>query len=197
MPKPVLAVLATLATFAALPALAGPIASHVDPASLPDSKTTPLGLYLTPGDAQAALAADPAIVFLDVRDPVEIAYVGHAEGVDAIVPLALATHDYDADKATYRAQPNARFLAEAEAAIAREGAGKDSPVFVICRSGGRSADAARALIAAGYTNVWNLVEGFEGDKDDAGARAVNGWRNAGLPWTYRIAPDIAWTPPAD
>ena len=70
---------------------------------------------------------------------------------------------------------------------------KSTPIFLICRSGGRSAVAAKQLIRAGYTNVWNLVEGFEGDKDKAtGARSVNGWRNAGLPWTYKIPAKAGW-----
>ena len=90
--------------------------------------------------------------------------------------------------------PNPDFVAQADAIMARENAEKDSPVFVMCRSGGRSAAAAQALTKAGYTNVWNLVEGFEGDKDDAGQRAVNGWRNAGLPWSYKLTPTQAWLP---
>ena len=183
--------LTAAALLTALPALAADITSSVDAGALSDSKTTPLGLYLTPADAHAALSADPGIVFLDVRDPVEINYIGHATGVDAIVPLRLTTHRYNG-KSGYAAEDNPNFLAEAEAAIARAGRDKATPVFVICRSGSRSAAAARALAAAGYTNVWNLVEGFEGDKDDTGARAVNGWRNAGLPWGYAIAPGVAW-----
>ncbi len=188
------ALLAAAALLMALPALAADIASSVDPASVSERRSTPLGLYLTPEDAQTALDADPGIVFLDVRDPIEIAFVGHPESVDAIVPLRLATHEFNAEAGTYQQRKNPDFLAQAEAAIAREGGGKDTPVFVICRSGGRSAMAARRLAEAGYTNVWNLIEGFEGDKNDAGARAVNGWRNAGLPWSYKIAPEVAWTP---
>ena len=57
-----------------------------------------------------------------------------------------------------------------------------------------SASAANALANVGYTNVWSLVEGFEGDKDSAGMRAVNGWRNAGLPWSYKLKPSQAWVP---
>ena len=45
---------------------------------------------------------------------------------------------------------------------------------------------------AGYTNVWNQVEGLEGDMDNAtGARDLNGWRNAGLPWTYDLRQIVA------
>jgi len=186
--------MAAAALLLALPALAADIVSSVDAESVSDRRSTPLGLYLTPEDAQKALEANPGIVFLDVRDPIEIAFVGHAAGVDAIVPLRIATHEFDAGSGTYKERDNPGFLAQAQAAILREGGGTDMPVFVICRSGGRSAVAARRLAEAGYTNEWNLVEGFEGDKDDAGARAVNGWRNAGLPWSYKIAPEVAWTP---
>lgn len=188
-----------LVTLAAL-ALAGPayaqnIRSGVDAAALPESKTTPLGLYLTPGDAHAALEAEPDIFFIDVRDPIEIAFVGHAGAIDANVPVRIATHDFDPGKGNYRMVANGAFVAEVEAVLAREGLDRDAPVFVMCRSGGRSAAAARLLIAAGFTNVWNLVEGFEGDADPAtGARTLNGWRNAGLPWGYRIDPEAAWQP---
>ena len=88
---------------------------------------------------------------------------------------------------------NRNFLPEIEAAIAREAGTKSSPVFLICRAGYRSAHAARQLIAAGYTNVWNVVEGFEGDRDrKTGQPTVNGWRNAGLPWRYTIPASAGW-----
>ncbi|MCB1431460.1 MAG: rhodanese-like domain-containing protein, partial [Alphaproteobacteria bacterium] len=56
-------------------------------------------------------------------------------------------------------------------------------ILCICRSGARSAAAASALTAAGYTNAWNVAEGFEGDKDPDGHRGtIGGWKAAGLPW---------------
>lgn len=173
-------------------ALAGGIESSIDASALSKKKVTPLGLYLTPADAQKALDADPGIVFIDVRDPIEISFVGHATATDAIVPLKIQTHKFNAKKGGYDYRPNENFLVEIDAAVARAGATKETPVFLICRSGSRSATAARMLIEAGYTNVWNLVEGFEGDKNKDGMRAVNGWRNAGLPWTYKIAPEARW-----
>ena len=63
-------------------------------------------------------------------------------------------------------------------------------MILICRSGDRSARAADLLAKAGYTRVYSITEGFEGDaaKDGpkAGQRVVNGWKNAGLPWTYAL-----------
>jgi rhodanese-related sulfurtransferase len=38
-------------------------------------------------------------------------------------------------------------------------------------------------VEIGYNNCYNVLEGFEGDKDASGHRnTVGGWRRAGLPW---------------
>ena len=71
------------------------------------------------------------------------------------------------------------FVAEVE----QLGLPKDAEILCICRSGARSASAASALTQAGYTNAWNVAEGFEGDKDASGHRgSIGGWKAAGLPW---------------
>jgi rhodanese-related sulfurtransferase len=184
---------AALAAALAVPASAEP-RSSVDAETLAEAKRTALGLYLTAGDAHRALEADPGLVFLDVRDPQEATFVGHPISIDALVPVLIATHDYSAEKRGYAMRSNPAFVAQVDAVMAREGRGRDDDVIVMCRSGGRGAMAARALIEAGYTRVWNLVGGFEGDRGPDGARDVNGWLNAGLPWTNALAPEAAWTP---
>lgn len=185
-----------LSLAAAMAAGAGEIRSSVDAAAVPMGKATPLGLYLRPADAHAALTADPSILFIEVRDPIETSFIGHPDGIDANVPLEIVSHRFDPNSGGYVAETNPDFVAQVDAVAAREGLGRDATVFVTCRSGARSAAAARLLIAAGYTSVWNLVEGFEGDRDKAtGARSVNGWRNAGLPWSYKIRPEAAWSAP--
>lgn len=187
-----------LAALLAGPAAAGGIVSSVDIAALSKSQATPLGLYLLPKDAHAALEADPSIVFVDVRDPVEVSFVGHAAPMDANVPLAVATRAFNPKSGAYKMEPNKGFVAAVDALMAREGKGKADPVFLICRSGSRSARGVEMLAAAGYTNVWNLVEGFEGDADEkTGARSLNGWRNAGLPWGYKLSEAQAWSPAAE
>ncbi|MEO1331635.1 MAG: rhodanese-like domain-containing protein [Pseudomonadota bacterium] len=192
--RPALAALVAL-LLTPVAALAKPIASSVDAGALPEGKRTPLGLYLTPEDAHAALEKNPDILFLDVRDPIELSFVGHPEGMDANVPLALASSAFDPRAGRYRMTANPDFRAQAEAAAAARGLDKSAPVFLICRSGVRSAAAARILAEAGFSNVWNLIEGFEGDRDKlTGRRTANGWRNAGLPWAYKIPADAAWTP---
>ncbi|MEQ1668228.1 MAG: rhodanese-like domain-containing protein, partial [Sulfuriferula sp.] len=59
-------------------------------------------------------------------------------------------------------------------------------VMFMCRSGGRSNSAAAAAQAAGYSEAYNILEGFEGDKNEAGQRGhKNGWKVAGLPWKHK------------
>lgn len=168
------------------------IRSDVDAANLNPSKKTPLGLYLTPVAAHRALTEKPEILFIDVRDPIEITFVGHAEGVDKIIPVGLATREVNPETGQYRMTANNTFVANVDEFVAEQGKTKSDPIFVSCRSGSRSAVAARMLIDAGYTNVWNIVEGFEGDRKPDGTRTLNGWRNAGLPWGYKLAPGLAW-----
>lgn len=170
------------------------IRGSVEAAALPEGRHATLGLSVTPADAAAALQADASILFLDMRDPIEIAFVGNPTRVDAIVPFELATHDFDEAAGGVRMVPNAAFAAQMDRVVARKGLGRGAPIFVTCRSGRRSAAALGALAAAGFTNAWNLTEAFEGDKDDTGARAQNGWRNAGLPLSRRITREQAWTP---
>jgi rhodanese-related sulfurtransferase len=71
----------------------------------------------------------------------------------------------------------------------------DDTLMVMCRSGGRAAMAINLLAKAGYANVYNIIDGMEGDavKDPDsvfnGRRLKNGWKNAGCPWTYELTGD--------
>jgi len=73
-------------------------------------------------------------------------------------------------------------------------------IYVMCRSGGRSAKTVDILAEAGFTTVYNIVDGFEGDKikDEGsyfnGKRMRNGWKNSGVPWTYALDPDLIYLP---
>ena len=60
---------------------------------------------------------------------------------------------------------------------------KNRPILMLCRSGKRSQLGGELLSSAGFTEVYNIIEGFEGDKDEHGHRnCINGWRFHGLPW---------------
>ena len=104
---------------------------------------------------------------MDVRTAEERKFVGHVP--DSLhVPWATGT-------ALTR---NPRFARELEAKV-----GKDSTVLLLCRSGKRSALAAEAAAKAGFTHVFNVLEGFEGEIDtDQHRGGSDGWRYRGLPW---------------
>ncbi|MDP9600740.1 rhodanese-like domain-containing protein [Variovorax sp. NFACC27] len=110
-------------------------------------------------------------VLVDVRSGEERKFVGHVPGSQHV---AWAT-----GTALTR---NPRFVRELEAKLAKDG-GKEAVVLLLCRSGKRSALAAEAAAKAGFTNVFNVLEGFEGEIDEHQHRGVaDGWRFHRLPW---------------
>jgi rhodanese-related sulfurtransferase len=126
--------------------------------------------HLTPRQAYAFVQNRPDALFLDVRMEIEYLYVGHPPGV-----VHLSWYEYP----EMAAHPE-RFVQHVEREVAGD---KNRPVVLICRSGKRTVDAGLALEAAGFTDVTNVLEGFEGDLDHNDQRGhLNGWRHAGLPW---------------
>ena len=159
-------------------------------AELPEAKQTTLGLYLTAREAYSKWQADPdGVTVLDVRTTEEYLYVGHAP-MAWNVPLASQTYEWNAEKQHFGFQPNPAFIAQV-----KEFAGVSGTILVMCRSGGRSAMAVNRLAEAGFSNVYQIIDGFEGDpvKDPEsvynGQRLRNGWKNSGIPWTYQPDPE--------
>jgi rhodanese-related sulfurtransferase len=126
--------------------------------------------HLTPLETWAFLQANKNALFVDVRMEIEYLYVGHPPGV---VHVAWYEYPY------MHANPQA-FVEQ----VRREAGGETSrPVVLLCRSGKRTVEAGHALEAAGFTDVVNVVHGFEGDLDERFQRGRrNGWRHDGLPW---------------
>lgn len=122
--------------------------------------------------AQAwALASDGQALLIDVRSGEERKFVGHVPH-SLHVPWATGTS----------LTRNPRFTRELEAAIAKA-AGRGAPALLLCRSGKRSVLAAEAAAKAGLENVFNVLEGFEGEIDAHGQRGhADGWRFHDLPW---------------
>ena len=170
------------------------LAGEVDPASLPEIKRSKLQLYLSPREAHEILRKDAAhTLFLDVRTRAEAMYVGMPTAVDALVPYMEHQEimsDWDERRHMYLLLPNSDFVQEAVARLQAKGLTRSDPVILICRSGDRSARAADLLAGAGFTQVYSVVEGFEGDLAKSGPRVgqrvVNGWKNADLPWSYQL-----------
>lgn len=114
-------------------------------------------------------------VLVDVRTLPEWQFVGLPDMVNAQGRLAAISWKSYPD---FSANP--RFAQELELAA---GGDKDAPLFFICRSGGRSLDAAVAMSAAGYAHCFNVTDGFEGEPDATGQRGKRGgWKALNLPW---------------
>lgn len=171
----------------ALPALAG------EWDSVPEKKATTLKLYMHPKDALARVSGPEAAktLFIDVRTPQEAMFVGMASPVEANIPYMVMPElpEWDAKKNAYKLVPNTGFLAAVTAKLEAKGLTKNDMVILICRSGDRSANAANLLAKAGFTQVYSVFEGFEGDMSKDGRRIVNGWKNDGLPWSYDLNKD--------
>jgi rhodanese-related sulfurtransferase len=120
---------------------------------------------LLPAEAHQLMQAGAKLV--DVRTRPELLYVGQIPG-----SIAVEWQTYPGNR------ENPEFLGELAALVP-----KDQPVMFLCRSGARSHSAAEAATRAGWKEAYNVLEGFEGNKDAEQHRStVGGWRRAGLPW---------------
>lgn len=120
---------------------------------------------LTPAEAWALKEAG-AIQIVDTRTLAERDLIGY-------VPDSIPIEWYDYPGKVR----NPRFME-----ALREKAAPDAPVAFLCRTGVRSGHAATLATEQGYRAAFNILEGFEGDKNERGQRRVNGWQVAGLPW---------------
>ena len=119
-----------------------------------------------------ALQNQPEAVLVDIRTRAEWKYVG-VPGLSSL-GKSLIQVEWQVFPSMER---NPRFLRELQAQSIVPG----QLVYLICRSGIRSRDAAEFLTARGYT-TYNVMEGFEGPLDDNGHRGAIGWRAEQLPW---------------
>ena len=149
-------------------------------ASKPPSFQMPEGKYagdVSCKDAWQALKTSPGAVLIDVRTQVEWQLIGKPDlssiNKEPVFLQWITTQGR-----------NSAFLDELQAALEQRGATKDTPLYFMCQSGGRSKMAAMELTARGYTACHNLSEGFEGALDEHKHRnSVSGWKVAKLPWT--------------
>ena len=132
----------------------------------------------TPGEAWDVLSADRKAVLVDVRSAPEWTFVGLPD---------LSSLGRDVIRVEWQSYPamqvDAGFVGRLDGALRAAGADRDSPVYFLCRSGARSAAAASAMAGAGYRRCFNVVGGFEGQRDANGHRGtVDGWKADDLPW---------------
>lgn len=129
---------------------------------------------LSPEDTWELLQCDKSAVLIDVRTDAEFAYVG---GPD---PKAVKNPFH---RISWKLFPDMDRNPHFEDSVRDAVPDKQTPIVFLCRSGVRSAAAAKALTALGYTQCFNIAEGFEGDRNaDDHRGTVNGWKVRGLPW---------------
>lgn len=131
---------------------------------------------LTPKQAHKLLHDNPRAVFIDVRSHMEYLFIGHPVGAINIPWI---------DEPDWKVNPH--FVREVRklllGGLSHLSDVSSVPVVLICRSGKRSLEAGEVLIRDGLTDVYNVLEGFEGDLDEHHHRSTRGgWRFHGLPW---------------
>lgn len=129
---------------------------------------------VTPSEAWSTLSGSETAQLVDVRTQPEWAFSG--------VPM-LSNINKNVKMISWKIYPNfelnSRFIEQLEAAVPD----KSVPLYFLCKTGGRSTDAAIAATAAGYTQCYNIEGGFEGDINTNHQRGqINGWKAARLPW---------------
>ena len=125
--------------------------------------------HLDPQTAYAFMQQRPEALLVDCRTEIEFLYVGHPVGAEHVAWQEAP--DWEIDPGFV---DNVKYLVRGNL---------ERPVLVICRSGHRSLHAADALETAGFANVINVLEGFEGHRDENNHRGtLGGWRVRGLPW---------------
>ncbi|AXS38983.1 rhodanese-like domain-containing protein [Breoghania sp. L-A4] len=124
------------------------------------------------------LVDNPSAVLIDVRTRAEWTFVGIPDirGLDREPVLV--------EWQQFQGQPTASdFVTTLGDELAKRGVEKSDPLYFLCRSGARSLSAAIAMTQAGFTQCYNITDGFEGPLDADGHRgSVGGWKQSNLPW---------------
>lgn len=150
-----------------------PPSSDILATALQRGKTNqlPYSGAVTPQEAYALLQANPNVKLVDVRTNAERDWVGRVAIPDT-QHVAVQWNLYPGGV------PNPEFMTELS-----QVADKDNVLLFLCRSGVRSRHAAKRATEDGYAQCFDILEGFEGDKNAQGHRkTVAGWCKAGLPW---------------
>jgi len=140
-------------------------------------------------------AAEKNVLFVDVRDPVEIMFIGFTDAVHANVPYLMVDRtQWDDKRGVFRLYQNPDFTAQIKAELDKRGLSADAEIITMCRSGSeRGEPSAKYLREHGFPNARYVIHGFQGsaikEGTQAGFRLQNGWQNSGLPWTAKSNPE--------
>lgn len=140
-------------------------------------RATPTSLFagdVTPQEAWEALQADSNSQLIDVRTAPEWSYAGLPD---------LSGIGKQTGTLSWKFYPNFDLNPDFLARLEQHFPDKSVKLYFLCKTGGRSTDAAIAATQAGYTAAYNIVGGFEGDMNNHRQRGkLSGWKAAGLPW---------------
>ena len=130
---------------------------------------------ISPKAAWKLLQEDPAAVLVDVRTPPEWAFSGEAN---------LGSIGKETLRISWKLFPAYTVNEYFTASLKEAGIASDAPLLFLCRTGGRSLDAACAATAQGFTRCYNVTDGFEGAANENRQRGmISGWKASGLPWS--------------
>lgn len=135
------------------------------------------------------------VLFIDVRDPVEIMFIGFTDEIDLNIPYLMVDRtQWDAQKNRFRLYQNPDFANQVEQALQQRGLDKHATIITMCRSGSeRGLPSAEFLRQQGFPNATYVINGFQGDRiktgEQSGFRTQNGWQNSDLPWGSKPNPE--------
>ena len=151
---------------------------------------------LSAAEAFQTVSENPEqVLFLDVRDPVEIMFTGFTDLVDLNIPFQIVDRDqWNEQTGTFQMDRNPAFIAEVDKALMKKGLKRSATIITMCRSGSaRGLPSAAFLRENGFPNATYVIHGFQGDQvkegPQKGRRVQNGWVNTGLPWSPKANPD--------
>lgn len=146
-------------------------------------------------DTQALILQNKNVLFIDVRDPIEIMFIGFTDAVDINIPFLMVDRSqWDAKNNRFRLYQNPDFIKQVKAALTAKGLGDDATIITMCRSGSeRGLPSANFLEKSGFKNAHYVIHGFQGDSikegSKSGFRIKNGWQNEGLQWESKPNPE--------
>ncbi len=116
-------------------------------------------------DTQALILQNENVLFIDVRDPIEIMFIGFTDAVDINIPfLVVDRNQWDEKNNRFRLYQNPDFIKQVKAALTAKGLGDDATIITMCRSGSeRGLPSANFLEKSGFKNAHYVVHGFQGD----------------------------------
>ena len=144
--------------------------------------------------------ADAKLLFVDVRDPVEIMFVGFTDAVHVNVPYLLVDRNaWDEERGTYKIAQNPDFIADIRAELEKRGLDENAEIITMCRSGSERGEPSAAFLREnGFPNAKFVINGFQGsaikEGPQAGFRLQNGWQNSGLPWSPKMNAEKMYRP---